>query len=215
MDDDCSGRPASDHRRARTRLLLRLLGQDLHCSRRHAPGQAQADRRPDPAPLQPRRARPQHPRQPPQRSPQELRGRSRPRTPPGQGAMLFGALFNRGPTSSPSSSSCRASASRSSPTTRLMRERGRCLQALGLGRLVLHRSGEGHRRARASPSRPSIPSKISTRAAYVKIALTLRDIDRIARSHRRQLRQPPCFAGSVSPCRPSPAPPNKPKPCAP
>ena len=95
----------------------------------------------------------------------------------------------------------------------------RCLQeALGLGRLVLHRSGEeGIDELWGEPFKAfSIPLEDFYESRYVKIALTLRDIDRIAEAIAANFGPLPCFAGLTPTCRPSPAPPRaKPRPCAP
>jgi hypothetical protein len=80
----------------------------------------------------------------------------------------------------------------------LMRECGRCLQeALGLGRLVLHRSGEeGIDELWGEPFKAfSIPLEDFYESRYVKIALTLRDIDRIADAMVEYFEPLPCFRG--------------------
>ena len=80
----------------------------------------------------------------------------------------------------------------------LMRECGRCLQeALGLSRLVLHRSGEeGIDEMWGEPFRAfSIPLEDFYQSRYLKMAQAMRDIDAIAAAMVKALAVQPMFAG--------------------
>jgi hypothetical protein len=101
-----------------------------------------------------------------------------------KGAMLAGALFNRAADIFTKLVELQSVGIEIQSDNALMRECGRCLQeALGLGRLVLHRSGEeGIDELWGEPFKAfSIPLEDFYESRYVKIALTLRDIDRIAK----------------------------------
>jgi hypothetical protein len=79
-----------------------------------------------------------------------------------------------------------------------MRECGMCLQeALGLGKLVLHRSGEeGIDELWGEPFRAfMIPVEAFYESRYIKIAQTLRDIDRIATNMKSVFARSPLFDG--------------------
>jgi hypothetical protein len=100
-----------------------------------------------------------------------------------KGAMLAGALFNRAADIFTKLVELQSVGIEIQSDNALMRECGRCLQeALGLGRLVLHRSGEeGIDELWGEPFKAfSIPLEDFYESRYVKIALTLRDIDLIA-----------------------------------
>jgi hypothetical protein len=125
-----------------------------------------------------------------------------------KGAMLAGALFNRAADIFTKLVELQSVGIEIQSDNALMRECGRCLQeALGLGRLVLHRSGEeGIDELWGEPFKAfSIPLEDFYESRYVKIALTLRDIDRIAEA----------IAANFEPCPASPAsPPRAPSPAA-
>ncbi|MDD3354347.1 hypothetical protein [Zoogloea sp.] len=100
-----------------------------------------------------------------------------------KGAMLAGALFNRAADIFTKLVELQSVGIEIQSDNALMRECGRCLQeALGLGRLVLHRSGEeGIDELWGEPFKAfSIPLEDFYESRYVKIGLTLRDIDRVA-----------------------------------
>ena len=100
-----------------------------------------------------------------------------------KGAMLAGALFNRAADIFTKLVELQSVGIEIQSDNALMRECGRCLQeALGLGRLVLHRSGEeGIDELWGEPFKAfSIPLEDFYESRYVKISMTLRDIDRIA-----------------------------------
>jgi len=115
-----------------------------------------------------------------------------------KGAMLAGALFNRAADIFTKLVELQSVGIEIQSDNALMRECGRCLQeALGLGRLVLHRSGEeGIDELWGEPFKAfSIPLEDFYESRYVKIALTLRDIDRIAAAIAANFEHLPCFAG--------------------
>ena len=115
-----------------------------------------------------------------------------------KGAMLAGALFNRAADIFTKLVELQSVGIEIQSDNALMRECGRCLQeALGLGRLVLHRSGEeGIDELWGEPFKAfSIPLEDFYESRYVKIALTLRDIDRIAEAIIANFEPLPCFAG--------------------
>ena len=112
--------------------------------------------------------------------------------------MLAGALFNRAADIFTKLVELQSVGIEIQSDNALMRECGRCLQeALGLGRLVLHRSGEeGIDELWGEPFKAfSIPLEDFYESRYVKIALTLRDIDRIAGAIAANFGPLPCFAG--------------------
>ncbi|THF62288.1 hypothetical protein E6C76_18340 [Pseudothauera nasutitermitis] len=99
------------------------------------------------------------------------------------GAMLAGALFNRATDIFTKLVELQEQGVEIDQDNALMRECGDCLQeALTLGKLVLHRSGdEGIDELWGEPFRAfSIPVESFYESRYIKIAQTLRDIDRIA-----------------------------------
>ncbi len=115
-----------------------------------------------------------------------------------KGAMLAGALFNRAADIFTKLVELQTVGIEIQSDNALMRECGRCLQeALGLGRLVLHRSGEeGIDELWGEPFKAfSIPLEDFYESRYIKIALTLRDIDRITEAIVSYFDPLPCFAG--------------------
>ena len=115
-----------------------------------------------------------------------------------KGAMLAGALFNRAADIFTKLVELQSVGIEIQSDNALMRECGRCLQeALGLGRLVLHRSGEeGIDELWGEPFKAfSIPLEDFYESRYVKIALTLRDIDLIANAMVEYFDPLPCFRG--------------------
>lgn len=100
-----------------------------------------------------------------------------------KGAMLAGALFNRATDIFTKLMELQELGIEIESDNPLMRECGHCLQeALNLGKLVRHRSGdEGIDELWGEPFRAfSIPIEAFYDSRYIKIAQTLRDIDRIA-----------------------------------
>ena len=100
-----------------------------------------------------------------------------------KGAMLAGALFNRATDIFTRLVDLQEEGVDVEQDSALMRECGQCLQdALSLGRMVRHRSGdEGIDELWGEPFRAfSIPIEAFYESRYVKIAQTLRDIDRLA-----------------------------------
>jgi hypothetical protein len=100
-----------------------------------------------------------------------------------KGAMLAGALFNRASDIFSKLVELQEQGIEIDEDNALMRECGDCLQeALTLGRMVLHRSGEeGIDELWGEPFRAfSIPVEAFYESRYIKIAQTLRDIDRIS-----------------------------------
>ncbi len=100
-----------------------------------------------------------------------------------KGAMLAGALFNRATDIFTRLVDLQEEGVEVEQDGALMRECGQCLQdALQLGKMVRHRSGdEGIDELWGEPFRAfSIPIEAFYDSRYVKIAQTLRDIDRIA-----------------------------------
>lgn len=100
-----------------------------------------------------------------------------------KGAMLAGALFNRATDIFTKLVELQALGIEIAHDNALMRECGNHLQeALSLGRLVLHRSGEeGIDELWGEPFKAfTVPLEDFYESRYVKIALTMRDIDRIA-----------------------------------
>ena len=115
-----------------------------------------------------------------------------------KGAMLAGALFNRAADIFTKLVELQSVGIEIQSDNALMRECGRCLQeALGLGRLVLHRSGEeGIDELWGEPFKAfSIPLEDFYESRYVKIAMTLRDIDLLAEAMVATFEPLPCFKG--------------------
>ncbi len=99
-----------------------------------------------------------------------------------KGAMLAGALFNRATDIFTKLVELQALGVEIDYDNALMRECGACLQeALELGKTVLHRSGdEGIDELWGEPFKAfSIPIEAFYESRYIKIAQTMRDIDRI------------------------------------
>ena len=100
-----------------------------------------------------------------------------------KGAMLAGALFNRAADIFRKLVELQACGIEILSDSPLMRECGRCLlEAMELGRNVLHRSGEeGIDELWGEPFRAfSIPLEDFYESRYIKIGRVLRDIDRIS-----------------------------------
>ena len=100
-----------------------------------------------------------------------------------KGAMYAGALFNRATDIFTKLVELQELGIEIETDNALMRECGLCLQeALALGRLVLHRSGdEGIDELWGEPFRAvSIPVEAFYESRYIQIAQALREIDRIA-----------------------------------
>lgn len=99
-----------------------------------------------------------------------------------KGAMLAGALFNRAADVFTKAVELQALGVEITPDTALMRQCGEYLQeALTLGRMVLHVSGdEGIDELWGEPFKAFLfPIEEFYRSRYIKIAMTLRDIQRI------------------------------------
>ncbi|WP_374277915.1 hypothetical protein [Azonexus sp.] len=115
-----------------------------------------------------------------------------------KGAMLAGALFNRAADIFRKLVELQACGVEINSDNPLMRECGGCLlEAMELGRCVLHRSGEeGIDELWGEPFRAfSIPLEDFYESRYIKIGQTMRDIDRIARTMIANLASLPAFAG--------------------
>lgn len=100
-----------------------------------------------------------------------------------KGAMLAGALFNRAADIFSGLVELQSAGVEIAPDNSLMRECGQCLmEALDLGRMVHHRSGaEGIDELWGEPFKAfSTPISVFYESRYRKIAMTMRDIDRIA-----------------------------------
>jgi hypothetical protein len=118
-----------------------------------------------------------------------------------KGAMLAGALFNRAADIFRKLVELQACGIEILSDNPLMRECGRCLlEAMELGRNVLHRSGEeGIDELWGEPFRAfSIPLEDFYESRYIKIGQTMRDIDLIARCMITNLAQLPAFMGAES-----------------
>lgn len=118
-----------------------------------------------------------------------------------KGAMLAGALFNRAADIFRKLVELQACGIEILSDNPLMRECGRCLlEAMELGRNVLHRSGEeGIDELWGEPFRAfSIPLEDFYESRYIKIGQTMRDIDLIARCMITNLAHLPAFAGAES-----------------
>jgi hypothetical protein len=119
-----------------------------------------------------------------------------------KGAMLAGALFNRATDIFTKLVELQGMGVEIELDSGLMHECGLCLQeALTLGRLVLHRSGEeGIDELWGEPFRAfSIPVEAFYESRYIKIAQTMRDIDRIGQEIARSLGSLPLFVGLDEP----------------
>lgn len=99
-----------------------------------------------------------------------------------KGAMLAGALFNRATDIFTKLVEVQSLGVRITPENELMRECGDHLQeALELGKMVLHRSGdEGIDELWGEPFKAfTFPIEDFYRSRYIKIAMTMREIDRV------------------------------------
>ncbi|MDD2884117.1 MAG: hypothetical protein PHT48_03620 [Dechloromonas sp.] len=115
-----------------------------------------------------------------------------------KGAMLAGALFNRAADIFRKLVELQACGIEILSDNPLMRECGRCLiEAMELGRNVLHRSGEeGIDELWGEPFRAfSIPLEDFYESRYIKIGQAMRDIDRIAAAMIKNFAQLPSFIG--------------------
>lgn len=115
-----------------------------------------------------------------------------------KGAMLAGSMFNRATDIFTKLVELQELGIEIEVDNALMCECGMCLEeALTLGRLVLHRSGEeGIDELWGEPFRAfSIPVEAFYESRYVKIAQTLRDIDHIAAVIIETFASDPLFAG--------------------
>lgn len=114
-------------------------------------------------------------------------------------AMLAGALFNRATDIFRRLVDLQADGIEIPSDDALMRECGQCLmEAMDLGRFVLHRSGEeGIDELWGEPLRAfSIPLEDFYESRYIKIGQSLRDIDRIAGVMQETFVRIPTFAGA-------------------
>jgi hypothetical protein len=115
-----------------------------------------------------------------------------------KGAMLAGALFNRATDIFTKLVEIQALGVKIEPNNALMCECGSYLQeALSLGRLVLHRSGEeGIDELWGEPLKAfAYPLEEFYKSRYVKIAQTMRDIDRICDELIATFDTTPMFGG--------------------
>ena len=118
-----------------------------------------------------------------------------------KGAMLAGALFNRATDVFTKAVELQALGVEIRPDNDLMHQCGDHLQeALALGRLVLHRSGEeGIDELWGEPFKAfAFPIEDFYRSRYIKIASTMRDIDRICDALTSVFGSVPMFAGLAS-----------------
>ena len=114
-----------------------------------------------------------------------------------KGAMLAGSLFNRATDIFRKLVELQAAGVEIRSDDALMRECGKCLlEAMELGRLVLHRSGEeGIDELWGEPFRAfSIPLEDFFESRYIKIGQALRDIDRIAEAMVANFTRIPAFS---------------------
>lgn len=117
-----------------------------------------------------------------------------------KGAMLAGALFNRAADIFTRLVELQQLGVEIESSNSLMRECGRCLmEALQFGRSVRHRSGEESiDELWGEPFKAfSIPVEDFYTSRYIKIAQTMRDIDRIAESLSRALERCPLFPHAI------------------
>ena len=115
-----------------------------------------------------------------------------------KGAMLAGATFNRATDIFTKLVELQEQGVVIESDNALMRECGKCLQdALELGRLVLHRSGdEGIDELWGEPFRAfSIPVEAFYESRYIKIAQTMREVDRLAAVMTATFGGNPLFSG--------------------
>ncbi|MDR2209558.1 MAG: hypothetical protein LBE22_11385 [Azoarcus sp.] len=117
-----------------------------------------------------------------------------------KGAMLAGALFNRATDIFTKLVELQEQGIGIDEDNALMQECGDCLQeALSLGRMVLHRSGEeGIDELWGEPFRAfSIPVEAFYESRYIKIAQTLCDIDRLSDAMVHTFVNDPLFSESL------------------
>lgn len=115
-----------------------------------------------------------------------------------KGAMLAGSLFNRATDIITKLVEIQELGVEITPDNALLRECGRCLQeALSLGQLVLHRSGEeGIDELWGEPLHAfSIPVDAFFESRYIKIAATMRDIDCLGKAIVEHFAGDPDFDG--------------------
>jgi hypothetical protein len=115
-----------------------------------------------------------------------------------KGGMLAGALFNRATTIFRRLVELQVEGVEINEDYPLVQDCGRCLlEAMELGRMVLHRSGEeGLDELWGEPFRAfSIPLQEFYENRYIKISQCMRDIDRIATSMAANFGQIPGFEG--------------------
>lgn len=121
-----------------------------------------------------------------------------------KGAMLAGTLFNRATDIFRQLVELQSHGIEIRSDDALMRECGRCLlEAMELGRFVLHRSGEeGIDELWGEPFRAfSVPLEDFYENRYIKIGQSMRDIDKIASAMIANFAQIPAFADIESPIR--------------
>lgn len=121
-----------------------------------------------------------------------------------KGAMLAGALFNRATDIFRKLVELQADGVQIRSDDALMRECGKCLlDAMDLGRCVLHRSGEeGIDELWGEPFRAfSIPLEDFFESRYIKIGQSMRDIDRIAAAMIANFTRIPAFSNVEAPVR--------------
>lgn len=119
-----------------------------------------------------------------------------------KGAMFAGALFNRATDIFTKMVEMQELGIEIETDNALMRECGFCLrEALTLGRLVRHRSGEeGIDELWGEPFRAfSIPVDAFYESRYIKIAQTLREVDRVAAFMTATFAPVPMYAGIAAP----------------
>ena len=117
-----------------------------------------------------------------------------------KGSMLAGALFNRAADIFTHLVELEACGVRIKPNNDLMRECGRCLmEALEFGKNVRHRSGdEGIDELWGEPFKAfTMPIEEFYKSRYIKIAMTMRDIDRIADTMLEAISRNPMFADTA------------------
>jgi hypothetical protein len=117
-----------------------------------------------------------------------------------KGAMLAGALFNRATDIFTKLVELQELGIEIDDDNALMRECGQCLQdALALGKMVLHRSGEeGIDELWGEPFRAfSIPVEAFYESRYIKIAQTLRDIDQLSAAMVETFAEDPLFINVI------------------
>ena len=117
-----------------------------------------------------------------------------------KGAMLAGALFNRATAIFTKLVEVQRLGVEIQPDNQLMRECGRCLQeSLQLGRMVRHRSGEeGIDELWGEPFKAfTFPIAEFFESRYIKIAQTMRDIDRICAALVAMIAELSAFAAAL------------------